>query len=136
MYALKVVVGMGLLLGHPAMAHLGIPSSMPTHWQNLSILFICGRMCFMSFVIMAKSSAYVAELSVYCDVLSLYARLPLSNHLSSGSKNMMKRYGLSVSPCIVPLCMCTGLVLRKCDPKNIVDELGYMLPIKLIESCG
>jgi hypothetical protein len=29
MYALKVVAGMGLFLGHPMMAHLGIPSSIP-----------------------------------------------------------------------------------------------------------
>jgi uncharacterized membrane protein YdcZ (DUF606 family) len=71
MYALKIVAGMGLLLGHPVMAHLGIPSSMPVHWQNLSILFIYGCMCFISFVIMARSSAYAAELRVYCDVLSL-----------------------------------------------------------------
>ena len=32
--------------------------------------------------------------------------------------------------------MCTGLVLPKCDPKNIVDELEYMLPIGLMASCG
>jgi hypothetical protein len=44
MYALKVVAGMGLLLGHHVMAHLDIPSSISTEWQNLSILFICGCM--------------------------------------------------------------------------------------------
>jgi hypothetical protein len=127
---------MGLLLGHPVMAHLGIPNSILAYWQNLSILFICGCMCFISFMIIAKSSAYAAELSVYCDILSLYPKLPLSSHPSSGSRNMMKRYGLSVSPCIVPLCMYTGLVSSKYDPKNIVDELEYMLPIRLIASCG
>jgi hypothetical protein len=36
---------------------------------------------------------------------------------------MIKRYGLSVSPCIVPLCMCTSFFLPKCVPKNFVDEL-------------
>jgi hypothetical protein len=41
MYALKVVAGMGLLLGNRVMAHLGMPSSIPAHWQNLSILSIC-----------------------------------------------------------------------------------------------
>jgi hypothetical protein len=30
MYALKVVAGIGLLFGQPVMAHLGIPSSIPT----------------------------------------------------------------------------------------------------------
>jgi hypothetical protein len=112
-----------LLLGHPVMAHLGMPSSIPAYRQNLSILFNCGCMCFMSLVIMAKSSTYATEVSVCCDVLSLYPRLPLSSHLSSGSRDMIKTYGLSMSPCMVPLCMWTGLVLPKCDPKNIVDEL-------------
>ena len=136
MYALKVVAGIGLLLGHPMMVHLGMPSSIPAHWQNLSILFICGCMYLISLVIVAKSSAYVVELSVYCDVLSLYPRLSLSNHLSSGSRDMINRYELSVSPCMVPLCMWIGLVLSKYDPKNIVDELKYMFPIRLIASCG
>ena len=123
MYALKVVVGMDLLFGHPVMAHFGIPSSIPTNWQNLSILFICGCMCFMSLVVIAKSLAYAAELSEYCDVLSLYPKFPHPSHLSSGSRNMIKRYGLSVSHCMVPLCIWTGLVLLMCEPTNIVDEL-------------
>ena len=53
------------------MAHLGMPSSIPTHWQNLSILFNCGCMDLMSLVIMAKSSTYAAAFIVCCDVLSL-----------------------------------------------------------------
>jgi hypothetical protein len=118
------------------MIHLGMPNSIPVHWQNLSILFIYGCMCFISLIIMAKSSAYAAELSVYSDVLSLYPRLLPSNHLSSSSRDMIKRYGLSVSPCMVLLCMWIGLVLPKCDPKNIVDELEYMFPIRLMASCG
>ena len=77
----------------------------------------------MLFVVMARSSAYAAELSIYCDVLSLYPRLPRSSNRSSGSRDMMKRYGLSVSPCMVPLCICTSLVFPKWDPENIVDEL-------------
>jgi hypothetical protein len=35
---------------------------------------------------------------------------------------MIKRYGLSVSPCMVLLCMCIGFVLPKCVPKNLVNE--------------
>jgi hypothetical protein len=62
---------MGLLLGHPVMAHLDMPNSIPAHSQNLSILFICGCRDFMSFVIMARSSTYAVEFIVYCDVLSL-----------------------------------------------------------------
>ena len=72
MYALKVIAVMYPLLGHPVMAHLGMPSSIPAHWQNLSILFICSCMFFMLLVIMARSSAYAAELSTYFDVLSSY----------------------------------------------------------------
>jgi hypothetical protein len=79
-------------------------------------------MDFMLLVIMAKSSAYAAEFSVYCDVLSLYPRLSCSSHLSRGSRNMIKRYGLSVSPYMVLLCMCTGFVLPKYVLVNIVDE--------------
>jgi hypothetical protein len=71
MYALKVVAGIGLLLGQHVMVHLGIPSSIPVQWQNLSILLICGCMDLISFVIMARSSIFAAEFIVYCDVLSL-----------------------------------------------------------------
>ena len=79
-------------------------------------------MDFMLLVIMAKSSVYVAEFSVYCDMLSLYPRLSHFSHLSNGSRNMIKRYGLSVSPCMVLFCMCTNFVLPKYVPVNIVDE--------------
>jgi hypothetical protein len=41
-----------------------------------------------------------------------------------------------MSPCMVPLCICTGLVFPKYEPKNIVDEFEYMLPIRLMVSCG
>jgi hypothetical protein len=71
MYALKVVAGIGLLFGQPMMVHLGIPSSIPAQWQNLSILLICGWMALISFVIIARSSAYASEFIVCCDVLSL-----------------------------------------------------------------
>jgi hypothetical protein len=71
MYALKAAAGMGLLLGHPVIAHLCMPSSIPAHWQNLSILFTCNCMCFILLVIMARSSAYAAELSMYYDILSV-----------------------------------------------------------------
>ena len=71
MYALKVIACIGLLFGHPMMVHSGIPSSIPTQWQNLSILLICGCMDLILFEIMARPSTYEAEFIVYCDVLSL-----------------------------------------------------------------
>jgi hypothetical protein len=104
------------------MAHLGMPNSIFAHWQNLCILFNCGCMDLMLLVIMARSSAYAVAFIVYYDVLSLYHRFLYSSHLNRGSKNIIKRYGLSVSPCMVLLCMCTSFVLPKCVPKNLVDE--------------
>ena len=80
-------------------------------------------MCFILFVIIARSLVYAAKLIVYCDALSVYLRLPRSNHLSSGSRDMIKRYGLSVSPRMVLHCMWTNLVLPKYEPENIVVEL-------------
>jgi hypothetical protein len=68
MYALKVVAGIGLVFGQLVMAHLDIPSSSPAQLQNLSILLICGCMNLISFVIIARSSAYAAEFIVYYDV--------------------------------------------------------------------
>ena len=59
-------------------------------------------------MIIARLSAYVAEFIVSCDVPSVYPFFPLCSHLSSGSKNIRNRYGLSVSPCIVLLCMGIG----------------------------
>ena len=57
----------------------------------------------------AKSSAYAAELMVSLDVPSVYSFFSLCNYLSNGSKNIKNKYGLSVSPCMVPLCI--GMVL-------------------------
>ncbi len=59
-------------------------------------------------MIIARSSAYDAEFIVSCDVLSVYPFFPLCSHLSSDSKNIRNRYGLSVSPCMVSLCMGIG----------------------------
>ena len=46
------------------------------------------------------------------EVLKVYPFFPLCSNLRSGSRNMIKRYGLSVSPCIVPLCMGIGCVFK------------------------
>ena len=70
----------------------------------------------------ARSSAYVAELIVILDVPNVYPLCPRCSHRSSGSKNIRKRYGLRVSPCIVPLYIGMGFVFLKCFPVNIVLE--------------
>ena len=61
-------------------------------------------------MIAARSSAYTAKLIVSLDVPN------------RGSKNIRKRYGLSVSPCIVLLCIDIGFIFPKCSPVNMVLE--------------
>ena len=73
-------------------------------------------------MIAARSSAYAAELIVSLDVPNVYPLCPRCSQRSSGSKNIRKRYGLSVSPCIVPLCIGMGFVFPKCSPVNMVLE--------------
>jgi hypothetical protein len=70
----------------------------------------------------ARSSAYAAELIVSLDVPNVYPFFPFCSHISRGSMNIKKRYGLSVSPCIVPLCIGIGFVFPKCSPVNMVLE--------------
>ena len=101
--ALKVV-GCSLdLFGHPVMAHLGIPRSIPAHSQNLSSLLSCVCSVSSLLAIAARSSAYAADEILTLDVPKVYPLFPCCNHLRRGSRNMINRYGLRVSPCIVPL---------------------------------
>ena len=105
------------------MAHFGIPKSIPAHSQYLSNLFNWVCIDWRLLVIAARSSAYAAELIVSLDVSNVYPFFHVCSHLRSDSRNIRKRYGLSVSPCIVPLCMGMGFVLPKCSPVNMVLEL-------------
>jgi hypothetical protein len=50
--------------------------------------------------------------------------------------NNINKYGLSVSPCIVPLCTCIGFVFSNYSPIYIVVELLYIFPIISIASSG
>ena len=118
------------------MAHFGTPKSIPAHSQYLSSLCIWVCIDWRLFVIAARSSAYAAELIVSLDVPNVYPLCPRCNQRSSGSKNIRKRYRLSVSPCIVPLCIGMGLVLPKCSPVNIVLEFEYMFSIRDTASSG
>ena len=110
------------LFGQPVMAHFCTPKSIPAHSQNLSSLFNCVCIDWILFVIAARSSTYAAELMVSFDVPNVYLFLPLCNHLSNGSRNIMNKYGLRVSPWMVPLWMGIGFVLPKCSPVNVVVE--------------
>ena len=88
------------------------------------------------FVITARSFAYVAKSMISLDVSSVYPFLPLCSHLSKGSKNIRNKYGLNVSPCMVPLCRGIGFVLPKCSPVNMVLECVWIFPIIVIVFSG
>ena len=101
--ALKVM-GFSLdLFGHPVTAHLDIPISIPAHSQNLSNLFSCVCSDSSLLAISARSSAYAADEILILDVPKVYLLSPCCNYLRRGSKNIINKYGLRVSPCIVPL---------------------------------
>jgi hypothetical protein len=98
------VMGLSLdLFGHPITAHLGMPRSIHVHAQNLSILFNCVCSVSSLLVIAARSSAYVADEILTLEVPKVYPLFPCCTHLSRGFKNMINKYGLRISPCIVPL---------------------------------
>ena len=98
------------LFGYPVMAHFGTLKSILAQSQYFSSLFSWICIDCRLLVIVARSSTYVAELIVSLDVPNVYLSFLLCNHLSRGSRNIKNRYGLSVSPCIVPLCIGNGFV--------------------------
>ena len=59
-------------------------------------------------MMMARSLTQIVELHVALEILKYYIRLSFSNHRKSGSRKMMKRYGLSVSSCIIPMFILIG----------------------------
>lgn len=81
-------------------------------------------------VIIARSSAYVVVVHVERDVLKWYPMLSFSNHLRSGSKNIINMYGLRVSPCMIPWLISTGGVVLKWFPMNFL----YIFPTILTAS--
>ena len=103
-------------------AHSIIARSIPAHSQYLSTLFgsCCSDVSLL--VSIAKSSAYGAEVIVILDVPSVYPCFPCGDHRRSDSRDIMNKYGLTVSPWIVPLCIGIFCVWPKCSPVNIVFE--------------
>ena len=86
-------------------AYFVISKSIPFHSQYLSSLFNWDCSDVSLFAIIARSSAYAAVFIVILDVPSMYPFFLLCNQHRSGSRNIMNKYGLRVSPWIVPLCM-------------------------------
>ena len=98
------VVGLGLdLFGHPVIAHLGIPRSILAHSQKNSSLFSCVCSVSSLLAIATRSSPYAADEILTLDVPKKYPLFPCCSHLRRGSRNTINKYGLRVSPCIVPL---------------------------------
>jgi hypothetical protein len=56
------------------------------------------------------------------EALREYPIFQFFNHLRSGSRKIIKRYGLNVSPCMVPLCMGIGCVLPKSSQVHVVVD--------------
>ena len=77
---------------------------------------------------MARSSAYAVMVHVDVNVLKWYPRLSFSSQRSNDSKNIMNRYGLKVSPCMVPQLIVIGCVVPKLLPVKDVVEFLYMFP--------
>ena len=62
------------------------------------------------------------------DVLKWYPMLYFSSHLRSSSKNMINRYGLRVSPCMLLRLIVIGGVVLKWFPVMVVVDFLYMSP--------
>ena len=58
---------------------------------------------------MAKSLAHAVVVHVALDVLKWYPMLSVPSHLKRGSRKIINRYGLSVSPWIVARLMLIGV---------------------------
>ena len=87
-------------------------------------------------VMIARSSAYAIVVQVDMDVLKWYPRLSFSSHLRSGSKNIINRYGLRVSPCMVPRLIVIGGVIPNWSPVKVVREFLYIFPTISTASVG
>ena len=108
------------------MAHFGILRSIPAHSQYLSSLFSWVYIDWRLLVIDARSSAYAAKLIVNLDVPNVYPFFPICSHLSSGSKNIRKRYGLSVA------LYCASLYRYEfCFTKVLAGEYGVKVGLNI-----
>ena len=120
--ALNILGFVFYLFGHLVMAHFGTPKFIPAQSHYLSNLFTWVCIDWRLFVMAARSFAYAAKLIINLDVPNVYPFFPFCSHLSRGSRNIRKIYGLSVLPYIVPLCIGIGFVFLKCSLVNMVLE--------------
>lgn len=103
---------------------------------NFYNLHICGSICCMLSVIIVRSSTYVVVVYVEEHVLKWYSMLSFSNHLKSCSKNLMNRYKLRVSSCMVSRLISTVDVVPKLFPMKDVVEFLYIFSNILTASRG
>ena len=112
------------LLGHPVIAHFERFRSMYDHSANFCSLNICDWMYCMLSDIIVRPFAYAVVVHVEGDVLKWYPMSSFSSNLNSNSRNIIKKYGLSVSPCMVPRLIVIGGVVSKWLPvKDVVEFL-------------
>ena len=124
------------LLGLLVMAHLVNFRSRCDHSENFCSLWMCGYLFDNLSVMMTRSSTQVVALHVIVEVLKWYSMLFFPNHRKSGSRKMMKRYGLIVSPCIVPMVIKISGVAPKQLPWKEVVEFMQRLPVHSPVSLG
>lgn len=103
------------LLGHPVM----------THFCSLSIY---GWIWLMLSKIIARLFAYAVVVHVEVNMLKWFSMSYFSNHHSNGYRNMINKYELRVSLCMVPRLIVIGCVVPKWLPVKDVVEFLYMFP--------
>ena len=113
MNALNVIGVRCDLFGQPINVHFGILRSMLAKVLNQCNLFSWLCRDLMLSINIARSLAYGVELYCSIDVLKLYLKLSLSNHLMKFSINRINKYRLKVFPFMVPLFICIGYVFQK-----------------------
>lgn len=84
-------------------AHLAMLRSRCAHSKGFCRLAICVCMCEMFSMMMARLSTYIVLLHVIVGIWKWYPTLHFSSKRKSGSRKTMNKYGIYVSPCIVPL---------------------------------
>ena len=111
MYALNVLDLSFDLLGHFVMTHFERLRSISDHSVIFCSLIMWGWMCCILSDIMARSSAYAVVVHVDVDVFKWYPMLFFFSQRSRDYMNIINKYGLRVSPCMVPRLIVIGCII-------------------------
>ena len=72
-------------------------------FRKICLVYLIVFVVSNALAIAARSYVYVVDEILTLNVPNVYPLFPCCNHLRRGSKSMIDRYRLRVSPCIVPL---------------------------------